>query len=286
MLVRRKMRQAYKWLSLPPTSRPPQWLHLLLMFLEHNFVILPAGIIGGIVAVIFPPLFIVLGICFLLGLHRSKAVAGRSRLAQAVAYLLLSAISFFGLYKLNNRIQTKLSESNTALARLVVSFQQKAPTTDDGQSELRVEEVGINVYPHQPISGRVKVGSHGKRRVSNPRRTLSVIVTDRLGEVGERHLFENMSKAMYFTFGDERNPPVNNENGNVPLSSDLYDQIKSGKKFAYLMILLQYGPELFEPFDDGISRAHTLFCAYFSRGVPGTKLMGPYYCNGFNYAKP
>jgi hypothetical protein len=273
------------------------------MFLEHNFVILPAGIIGGIVAVIFPPLFIVLGICFLLGLHRSKAVAGRSRLAQAVAYLLLSAISFFGLYKLNNRIQTKLSESNTALARLVVSFQQKAPTTDDGQSELRVEEVGINVYPHQPISGRVKVGSHGKRRVSNPRRTLSVIVTDRLGEVGERHLFENMSnaagssqgsllfelppgEAMYFTFGDERNPPVNNENGNVPLSSDLYDQIKSGKKFAYLMILLQYGPELFEPFDDGISRAHTLFCAYFSRGVPGTKLMGPYYCNGFNYAKP
>ena len=35
---------------LPPKSDIPGWLHSVLRFLEHNFVILPAGIIGGIVA--------------------------------------------------------------------------------------------------------------------------------------------------------------------------------------------------------------------------------------------
>jgi hypothetical protein len=109
----------------PPTREPSAWIHRALRFLEHNFVILPAGIIGGIVALIFPPMFAVLGVCFLLGLHRSGAVAGQSRLKQALTYLLLAAGSFLGLSLLNTAIQNKLTANNISFAKLVASFSGK-----------------------------------------------------------------------------------------------------------------------------------------------------------------
>lgn len=73
-------------------------------------------------AIIFPPMFTVLGVCFLLGLHRSKAVAGKSRITQATSYICLAAVVFLGLYRLNIAAQNKLSDSNTSLAKLVASF--------------------------------------------------------------------------------------------------------------------------------------------------------------------
>ena len=121
--------RAWHWLMSPPRRSAPAWVHSVLSFLEHSFVILPAGIIGGIVAVIFPPLFTVLGICFVLGLHRSRAVSGRSRLLQGCVYSVLIAASYFGLLRLNAVIQKQLADNNTAFAKLVASFSGKAQAT-------------------------------------------------------------------------------------------------------------------------------------------------------------
>jgi hypothetical protein len=118
----------WKWMLSAPTEKRAGWIHSTLSFLEHNFVILPAGIIGGIVALIFPPMFAVLGVCFLLGLHRSGAISGQSRLKQTLAYLLLAAISFVGLSRLNMVIQDKSAANNISFAKLVVSFFPKTPT--------------------------------------------------------------------------------------------------------------------------------------------------------------
>lgn len=120
--AKRKIRSAGSWLASPPTSKQSDWLHSVLLFLEHNIVILPAGIIGSIVALLFPPVFTVLGVLFLLGLHRSKAVSGKSRLTQVLAYIILAIVAFSGLYSLSLLVQRKLADSNTALAKLVASF--------------------------------------------------------------------------------------------------------------------------------------------------------------------
>jgi hypothetical protein len=151
------LRKTYGWLKLPPKGVSPGWIHSTLQFLEHNFVILPPGIIGGIVAVIFPPLFTLLGACFLLGLHRSKVVAGKSRLAQWSSYVLLSIGCFVGLSILNGAIQKKLSDSNTALAKLVASF------VPDRITKVEVPIVP-NAVPSQHIPTAAEIAEEIRKR--------------------------------------------------------------------------------------------------------------------------
>jgi hypothetical protein len=72
------------------SDRRPGWL----AFFESNFVIGPVGVIGGLVGVFFyTPVCLICDVCVLLGLHRSGAVAGKSKGKQAFYYLLVFAVT-------------------------------------------------------------------------------------------------------------------------------------------------------------------------------------------------
>jgi hypothetical protein len=119
-------------------------------------------------------MFTVLGICFLIGLHRSRAVEAKPRIVQIGAYVSLAILSFFGLSKVNEIVQRRLSESNTSFARTVASFAGKSradvattatppvSTTSNsapvitpksvGQETASVEEISHRAYLYPSIT--------------------------------------------------------------------------------------------------------------------------------------
>ena len=182
--------------------------------------------------------------------------------------------------------------------------QGHAREPERSKAYLRVESITANLFPNRPISCTVKIGNSSTATATNPRHTLiNGITAGTLGEIGERHLFESLisaanssisssstfeirpGAAVFFKTGTAKEPAI--DVGNIPLDPDIYKQIKTGKKHFYVMVLIQYGPELRHAFDDGIKRAHSVFCAHFSGGLArGDSEDGPYYCAGFNYAMP
>lgn len=179
----------------------------------------------------------------------------------------------------------------------------RSPNAAIKETDLRVDAVESYVYEGKPVVVRVKVGNHGSTRARNPRHTLVVLIRDGvMGDLGERQLFERLRDsttssvsesildiapggAALFTVGTSATHPVDGEN--VPLSPDTYKKFESGKYQLYVMILLQYGEELSKSFSDGLYRAHSVFCAHFTKGISESNPPeGPYYCNGFNYSMP
>src|SRR5580698_10585497 len=116
---RSKFASFEKWLLSTPSSNTPDWAHRFLLFIEHPLTILFAGIIGGVVGLIFPPLFYLCGVSVILALHRSQALKNTSRATQMIAYAFLSVVLMFGLANLNTAIQQKLADNNTSFAQRV-----------------------------------------------------------------------------------------------------------------------------------------------------------------------
>lgn len=85
------------------------------------------GLLGSIAGVLIPELFYLCGLLFVLGLHRSKVVHGKSRIVQLLTYGIVAIIVFIGLHFLNGMVRNKLRESNTALARVIVSMMPNPP---------------------------------------------------------------------------------------------------------------------------------------------------------------
>jgi hypothetical protein len=95
----------------PPPSPPPNQApernvgQKLLGFVERPMFTLPVGILGGIVALLFWPLWIVCGICVILAFHKEGVVKGKRRLVQILSYVLLVAIisgAILGLKKITD----------------------------------------------------------------------------------------------------------------------------------------------------------------------------------------
>jgi hypothetical protein len=142
--------EMWKWLLSPP--RPtPNWIQSILGVLEHNLCTLPLGLIGGIVGLIFPPLFFLCGVCILLAFHRKSPVKGLSRAVQGGAYLALALGLFLGLWKLNTEVQRKLADNNTAFARLVASVVGSSAKSPRISLSLMCDTVSLPVAYHAEI---------------------------------------------------------------------------------------------------------------------------------------
>jgi hypothetical protein len=116
------IRRFLRWLQSPPSSDPPPWLQTILRFLEHNLVTLPLGILGGVGGVLFPVMTYLCVGCFLLALHRTEVVKGRTRAVQLCAYVGLLVIGLICFHIFNVKVQQQLADSNTALAKLVARY--------------------------------------------------------------------------------------------------------------------------------------------------------------------
>ena len=75
--------------------------------------------------VIYKPVFVLLGVAVLLALHRSNALRGKSRAMQITCYLSLACLLYMGLSAIHCTVQQKVSEGNSALARLVALYISK-----------------------------------------------------------------------------------------------------------------------------------------------------------------
>jgi hypothetical protein len=108
--------------KVPQVRKPPS--QRMLSFIEQPLFIAALGIIGGIVGFVFyAPIFGLCALAVLLAFHRAEVVAGESPWKiQVPAYVLLCALVFGGLYGLHVKLDKKLAEANTSLARLVASY--------------------------------------------------------------------------------------------------------------------------------------------------------------------
>src|ERR1700685_3285721 len=145
---KRKLRSPQKWLMSPP-EQPSPWVHALLRFLEHNLFTLPAGVIAAAVLYVFPHLWPVLAIWFVLGLHRSGAIANKSRGVQICVYFLSGIVFAVGLSMLGERVQKQLNDNNISFATLVASriSSYHLPTSAPSPAP---EEAGKTPPPHVP----------------------------------------------------------------------------------------------------------------------------------------
>lgn len=91
---------------------------------------------------IFPPMWALVGICVLLALHRSRVLEGKSRGVQMCSYLALASILFVGLSALNQSVQRKVAEGNTAFARLVASFSPNSEARGPAQPTATPSLIG------------------------------------------------------------------------------------------------------------------------------------------------
>lgn len=94
--VRRVTENQAQVLTSPPTAHQPMpknaWERLF-DFAEQPLVLGAFGVLGGIVgALVYWPVFIVCGICVLLGFHRARVVDGRSWAVQIPSYALIFTI--------------------------------------------------------------------------------------------------------------------------------------------------------------------------------------------------
>jgi hypothetical protein len=118
-------RKFAQWILSAPQSSPPAWVNSVVGVLEHNLVTLPAGILGGVVGLVFPRMFYLCGFCILLAVHRVGVVKGKKRIIQFGTYITLGIIIVVATHKLTVVVQEKLNDCNTALAKLVASFVAK-----------------------------------------------------------------------------------------------------------------------------------------------------------------
>jgi hypothetical protein len=160
------------------------------------------------------------------------------------------------------------------------------------------------LYSGQPIICAAKISNPSTTPAVAPKYSVTVSIPDnRLGDIGESQLFDKLKSvatsyisnqnfeirpgmAAHFRLGNTLDQPIV-PNQTPILSQKDYRGIKYGTKYVYLMIMIQHGPIMEHPFDDGIKRPHTMFCVFFTKGLSnGPPRDGPYYCNGFNYERP
>jgi hypothetical protein len=158
---------------------------------------------------------------------------------------------------------------------------------------LHVNSVAINVKADQPIGGTVMAVNEGSKTIVSPDYTAVVAIVDNpLSAIGEQHLFEMADRSTLSSInrpGLEIEPqhsysfplyPTDGTQGRK-VSTEQAAGIEAGTKNLYILLILQYGPQLRELLPDGLRRPHSVFCVHYTH-----KGEEPYYCNGFNYRQP
>jgi hypothetical protein len=109
----------------------------LLDVIEQPLILTGFFTIGGIVgALLFTPAFILCAVCILLGIHRSKICANQKWRVQILAYCLSALLLAVSGYFLNDVLDAKLDEIQTAFAKKVASYISKQPKPDIKPDDL------------------------------------------------------------------------------------------------------------------------------------------------------
>ena len=116
---------------MPEQDSRTTWEHQLFGFVEQPLFIAALGILGGLVGLfLYAPVLVACGIAVLLAFHRAKPAVGLGPWTKAAVYLLACVIVMGLLYVLHLRLDRKLAESNTTLAKLVASYVVKIAARD------------------------------------------------------------------------------------------------------------------------------------------------------------
>jgi hypothetical protein len=138
--------------------------------LEHPLFTLPVGTLSGLIGMFyFWPVLVVCGVCILLALHRSKALAGVSPRKQVAAYIFLFVVTTAGLYGAGKLIErgTRQSASDVANAVIAKLKPVSAPIPAVSEPTFTVSsksfgvEVARNLFtidPRLPRTGLVRIG--------------------------------------------------------------------------------------------------------------------------------
>jgi hypothetical protein len=106
-----------------PTNNPKSESNRWLVFFESGFVLGPVGIIGGLAGVFFyTPVCLICVVCVLLGLHRSGAVAAKSRSKQLFYYVLVGVVTTALLIAAGIAIQSKAGQYTRDLAHQIAGY--------------------------------------------------------------------------------------------------------------------------------------------------------------------
>ncbi len=108
-----------------PSTAPKKFPHRLLDFAEQPLFTTSVGIVGSLVGLFYPPVFLLCGLCVVLAFHRAKVVSGNSLLVQIPAYVLVTVVIVALLWRAHTFIDAKLAESSTSLAQLVTDSVKK-----------------------------------------------------------------------------------------------------------------------------------------------------------------
>jgi hypothetical protein len=102
-----------------PDAAPKNFFQRLLDFAEQPLFTTSVGILGGLVGMFYPPVFLLCGLCVVLAFHRANVVSGKPKLVQIPAYIFVIAVIVALLWKAHTFVDQKLAESSTSLAQLV-----------------------------------------------------------------------------------------------------------------------------------------------------------------------
>src|SRR5229473_1495635 len=91
--------------------------------IEQPLVLGALFAVGGLVgALLFTPAFILCALCILFGVHRARALAGQSPIAQIIFYLALAVLLSVSGYFLYGALDKALVRSQTAFANRVADL--------------------------------------------------------------------------------------------------------------------------------------------------------------------
>jgi hypothetical protein len=110
------------WLNTSPQPHLHEGLwHELLSFLEQPLVTIPAGVIGGVLGILFPWVMYVCAGFLMLAVHHHVDFSRRARWKQISTFAILAPMLVIAVYRMNLAIQKKLQENNISFATLVAS---------------------------------------------------------------------------------------------------------------------------------------------------------------------
>jgi hypothetical protein len=141
-------------------------------FLEHPWVLLVFGVLGGIVGLIYTPVLFISVLCILGAFHRSSVVKGLKWTVQILSYLGVAYVSslliYISIFIIRKEAQTSLDNITQAIAQ---TLRQKPSSPDSvpapPPSNLHLSIEGISAGPVQGPDGKTTGSVFVVVKVSN-----------------------------------------------------------------------------------------------------------------------
>jgi hypothetical protein len=251
--------------------------HRFLDFIEHPIVLSVLGIVGGLVAAIYPPVLFVSVGCLLLALHRSKAVADLSRKVQAFWYAVVFIVGALGMFFIVRSISSRAHKFANEIATAVWSMQSErakpAPAAATGAPVTTAQ----SIRPDTPMRKRAATQASDSRIIF----TTSPLWTNERKETvrNQIHLFDQYllkvgitpppvvssieiteTRQVAWAIATPANPPFDQRH--IPMSTKSWTPFWIRKRYAEFVFDMALGVNGLPPF--GNPRISWIASEYFT----------------------